>query len=54
MRLGKDEEMSQTIKSMAAFCAVTLLLVFSAAALTGCEVMRYAAKCTLTQPQNCN
>lgn len=30
------------------------LIVGAAVLLTGCEVVKYTAKCTLVQPENCN
>jgi hypothetical protein len=30
------------------------LIAGAALLLTGCEVVKYTAKCTLVQPENCN
>lgn len=32
----------------------TLAVFVVASTLTGCDVAKYAAKCTLIQPENCN
>ena len=44
----------ETIKFFFGALLCTFIIFGMALTLTGCEVARYAAKCTLVQPENCN
>jgi hypothetical protein len=51
---GGKTMIKQTLNFILTVSFAVVFLVGAALLLTGCEVVRYTAKCTLVQPSNCN